>query len=269
MRITLPSHSLFYVEEGNPAGLPVVFLHGFPFSHWIWRGQLTAVGSFCRAIAYDLKGHGLSDIGSGLYTIEAHVDDLIGVLNALRIKQAVVVGLSMGGYVALRALEREPDRFRGAVLCDTRSEADSTEAKLRRFAGIAAVQQEGSRTFADAFVKSIFAPPSLTNRSEEVAAIHRIISRTPAVSIAGTLLALAARTDTTPSLGKIRVPALILVGENDAITPPADARMMHERIPGSELHVIAGAGHMSNLENPDAFNGHLLPFLKKIAAVPT
>lgn len=266
MRITLPTHSLFYVEEGTPSGLPVVFLHGFPFSHWIWKGQLAAIGSFCRGIAYDLKGHGLSDIGTGLYTIEAHVDDLIGMLDALRIKQAVVVGLSMGGYVALRGLEREPERFRAVVLCDTRSEADGHEAKLRRFAGIAAVQQEGSRPFADAFVKSIFAPSSLTGKSGEVEAIHRIICRTPAVSIAGTLLALAARTDTTPSLERIRVPALILVGAEDSITPPAAARAMHEKIAGSELQIIPGAGHMSNLENPEAFNGALLPFLRKVAA---
>jgi 3-oxoadipate enol-lactonase len=265
MRVPRPRYSLYCLEEGDPSGLPVVFLHGFPFSHWIWRGQMKAVSGFCRAIAYDLAGHGQSDIGTGQYSIEGHVDDLIGVCDHLSLDRVVVVGLSMGGYVALRALERNPERFRGAVLCDTRSEADSMDAKLRRFAGVATVQADGSGVFADAFVKSIFAPSSFSRRKEEIAAIHQIISRTPPLSIAGTLLALAARTDTTPSLVNISVPVLILVGKEDAVTPPAAAEAMHERIRGSELQVIPNAGHLSNLENPSAFNHALVGFLRRIA----
>jgi pimeloyl-ACP methyl ester carboxylesterase len=139
------------------------------------------------------------------------------------------------------------------------------EAKLRRFAGVATVQSDGSGVFADAFVKAIFAPASFSRRKGEIAAIHRIISRTPPLSIAGTLLALAARTDTTPSLARISVPVLILVGKEDAITPPAAAQEMHERIRGSELQIIPNAGHLSNLENPSAFNHALVGFLRRIA----
>jgi pimeloyl-ACP methyl ester carboxylesterase len=256
---------IFYTEEGPAGGLPVLFLHGFPFNHTMWLGQLKAVGAFCRGVAYDIKGHGLSDVGDGQYSIEAHVDDLIAILDTLGIDRAVIAGLSMGGYITLRALERNPERFLAAVLCDTRSEPDTSEARVRRFEGVKTVKREGSALFADTFVKAVFAPESFTRKPDAVAMIHRIIEATPPLSLAGTLLALASRTDTTPSLGKIRIPTLILVGEHDAVTPVDASRSMHELIAGSELHVIPGAGHMSNLENPEAFNEKLTAFLKKVA----
>ena len=267
MRALINNNHIFYTEEGPAEGLPAIFLHGFPFNHSMWLGQLKAVGGFCRAVAYDTKGHGLSDVGDGQYSIEGHVDDLIGVLDALRIKRAVIVGLSMGGYIALRALERNPERFLAAVLCDTRSEADTNDARVRRFAGVKTVKLEGSAVFADTFVKAIFAQESFARKPEAVAMIHQIIESTPPLSLAGTLLALASRTDTTPSLGSIRIPTLIMVGEHDGVTPVDASRAMHERISGSTLHVIPGAGHMSNLENAEVFNERLVAFLKKVAAV--
>jgi 3-oxoadipate enol-lactonase len=256
---------LFYTEEGPANGLPVVFLHGFPFNHTMWLEQLRAINGFCRAVAYDVKGHGMSDVGDGQYSVEAHADDLLALLDALHIEKTVIAGLSMGGYIALRALEKNPERFLAAVLCDTRSEADTDKAREGRFAGIRTVKREGSAVFADNFVKAIFSEASFSKKPDAVRRIHRMIEATPPLSIAGTLLALASRTDTTASLDHIQVPTLILVGENDAVTPVEAARKMHERIRGSELHVIPGAGHMSNLENPEAFNDRLIPFLRRVA----
>lgn len=255
-----------YVEIGNPDAMPVVFLHGFPFSHAMWQQQLDAVGKSYRAVAYDLRGHGLSYVGDGQFTIEGHVDDLIALLDHLKILKAVVVGLSMGGYITLRALERNPERFRAVALCDTRSEADTNEAKLKRFAAIASVKKDGPAVFADGFVKAVFAPETISGRPKVVAPIRTTIERTDPLSIAGTLLALAARTDTTSTLPNIKVPTLILVGEHDPITPPAASQAMHERIPGSELHIVPGAAHMSNIENPEFFNEKLLQFLKRVAS---
>jgi 3-oxoadipate enol-lactonase len=126
-----------------------------------------------------------------------------------------------------------------------------------------AVKRNGSAEFAEGFVRAVFWEGSFTSKPDVIASIKRVISRTPPLAIAGTLLALAARTDTTPSLPAIAVPTLLLVGEHDAVTPPAASRSMHERIPGSHLHLIPAAGHMSNLENPEAFNEHLLGFLKR------
>jgi pimeloyl-ACP methyl ester carboxylesterase len=230
----------------------------------MWKGQLEAVGRFYRAIAYDLRGHGESDTGDGQYMIEGHVEDLFALLDHLGIRQTVIVGLSMGGYVALRALEKQPDRFVAAVLCDTRSEADSNEGKLKRFAGQMLVKTKGSTAFADGFVPGLFAPGSEKSRRAEMDEIHRIVSSTTPLSIAGTLIALAARTDTTASLAAIKIPILIMVGEADQLTPPAASEAMHERIAGSELFIVPGAAHLSNIENPEFFNEKLLNFLKRI-----
>jgi len=254
-----------YVEIGNTSALPVLFLHGFPFSHEMWTPQLDVVGTKYRAIAYDIRGHGDSFVGDGQFTMEGHVDDLIGLMDHLKIHKAVIVGLSMGGYITLRALERNPERFRAAVLCDTRSEADSNEGKLKRAAGVVSVKEHGSEVFAEAFVKAVFAPESFKTKPEAVESIKQTIKQTTPLSIAGTLIALAARTDTTASLSSIKIPTLILVGEHDATTPPAASQAMHERIPGSELHLIPQAAHMSNIENTDFFNEKLLIFLKRVA----
>lgn len=255
---------IHYVSMGSPQAMPVVFVHGFPFSQEMWSAQIAPTATRCWAVAYDIRGHGSSDIGDGQYTIEGHVDDLIALLDHLRIPRAVVVGLSMGGYVTLRALARHPERFLGAVLCDTRSESDSDEGKLKRYEAIRTVKKEGSARFADDFVQLLFARESFTRKPEAVELIRTIIRRTPPLSIAGTLLALASRTDTTGSLGKISLPVLIIVGEHDVITPPASSRSLHERIRKSELHVVPDAGHMTNLENPEFFNEKLLGFLTKV-----
>jgi len=264
MHTTLRGASLFYRENGDHSRLPVIFIHGFPFSSGMWIGQLDAVGRNYRAIAYDIRGHGESSVGDGQYMIEGHVDDLIALMDHLQLTTVVVVGLSMGGYIVLRALEKHPGRFRAAVLCDTRSEADTNEAKLKRYASIGLVKENGSEAFAEGFLPLLFAKESFRTGPEAVGMIRHIIKRTSPLGIAGTLLALAARTDTTASLAQVKVPTLILTGEFDSITPPAAAQALHERIPGSELHIVPHAAHLSNLENPDFFNEKLLLFLKRI-----
>lgn len=257
-----------YVEVGNPSGMPVVFIHGFPFSHEMWKPQLDVMDKRFRAIAYDIRGHGDSYVGDGQYTIEGHVDDLIALLDHLKIQKAVLVALSMGGYITLRALERNPERFRAAVLCDTRSEADGNEGKFKRFASIVAVKKNDSAAFADGFVKNVFAAETFQKNPKAIDQIHTTIRRTPELSIAGTQLALASRTDTTASLPNIKIPVLILVGELDVTTPPAASQAMRDRIHGSELHIIPHAAHMSNIENPEFFNERLLGFLDRVAAIP-
>jgi pimeloyl-ACP methyl ester carboxylesterase len=256
---------LHWVELGRPDGVPVVFVHGFPFSLAMWDDQLEVVGSRFRSIAYDVRGHGMSDAGDGQYTIEGHVDDLLALMQALKLDRPVVAGLSMGGYIALRALERAPEKFRAAVLCDTRSEADTNEAKLRRFSTVEAIKRIGSEAYAREFVKAIFAPDAPRQAPGAVEKIRGIIAHTTPLSIAGTQIALAARTDTTATLSSLRLPVLILVGEHDQVTPVAAAKAMQERIPGAELHVVPGAAHLSNMENPGFFNEKLLAFLARAA----
>lgn len=267
MHALLNGGNIHWEESGAPSAQSVIFLHGFPFSLEMWRDQMELLASNgFRAIAYDIRGHGMSDVGDGQYTIESHVDDLFALLDSLKIAKSVIVGLSMGGYITLRALERAPERFLAAVLCDTRSESDPDEAKIRRALSALNVKKTGSAAFADDFVKAVFAPETVTRNPAVINSIRRIIARTTPLSIAGTLIALAARTDTTTSLSGLSLPTLILVGEKDITTPPAASRAMHERIRGSELHVIPGAAHMSNLENPPFFNEKLLAFLHRTGA---
>jgi 3-oxoadipate enol-lactonase len=265
MRAPVNGCNLHYVLSGNAAGLPVVFVHGFPFSLEMWRGQIDAVAAQgFRTLAYDIRGHGMSDVGDGQYTVESHVDDLCALLDHVKIAKAVIAGLSMGGYITLRALEREPGRFVAAVLCDTRSEADTDEGRVRRAASVRAVKKNGSTAYAAEYVKNVFTKESFSKNPAAIESIRQIIARTPPLSIAGTLIALAARTDTTASLGSISVPTLILVGEQDTVTPPSCSQSMQAKIPRAELHIVPGAAHMSNLENPAYFNEKLVTFLKKV-----
>ncbi len=264
MKMKLNSHTMNYTERGLPQGLPVVFIHGFPFSHLMWEPQMKALPNNIRAITYDVRGHGESDVADGIYTIEFFVDDFIALLDHLCIERAVVCGLSMGGYVALRAIERHPERFLALVLCDTRSEADPNEGKVKRSASIKAVKTDGVAAFADGFVKAVFAESTFKRNPAAVEGIKDLIKANSPIGICGTLLALAARTDTTAALSAIKVPTLILVGAEDKLTPPSASESLRDRITRSELHVVPGAAHMSNIENPDEFNRHLISFLKTV-----
>lgn len=260
--VDVGDQTLAVVDVGPEDALPVVFIHGFPFSHRMWEPQLRAFSDDFRLVAYDIRGHGQSPVGDGQYTIELFVDDLFGLLDRLEIEEVVGCGLSMGGYVLLRALEREPERFGGVVLCDTRSEADTDEGRLKRVAAIRALKGEGASAYADTFLPLVLAPETLDARPEIVAAVREMIAANPVEGMVGAQIAMAARTDTTDLLRQIEAPTLVIVGERDELTPPATAREMAQRIPGAGVTVVSRAGHLSNLENPDGFNDALRPFLE-------
>jgi 3-oxoadipate enol-lactonase len=259
--------NLYYTDVGKAESPPVVFIHGFPFSSEMWKGQTQMLQDNkknLRIITYDLRGHGQSDVGDGQYTIELFVDDLIALLDYLKITKTILCGFSMGGYIALRAIERNPDRFNALVLCDTMSTADSNEAKIRRVNSINLVKKEGVGRFAEGFLKAVFASKTFDAKPDIIDEIRRTILSNSPLGICGALLAMAGRTDTTEALSKISVPTVILVGEHDAVTPPSAASNMHDRIPSSKLHLVENAGHMSNLENLNVFNEHLTKFLDGI-----
>lgn len=261
MKIRVNDVTLNYAERGLPQGAPIVFIHGFPFNHSMWEPQMKALPNHFRAITYDVRGHGESDVGDGQYSIEFFVDDLIALMDHLVIKQAVLCGLSMGGYIALRAVERHPERVSGLILCDTRSEADSDEGKVKRSATVRSVRTHGVATFAEEFVKLVFAPETFEANPLLVASIREMIEANKPLGICGTALALGGRTDTTKALASIKVPTLVIVGEHDTLTPPAAAQAMQSKIRGSELRIIPRAAHLTNLENSAEFNNHLVGFL--------
>lgn len=258
--------NLYYTDAGGPNALPILFVHGFPFSSDMWKGQVQMLSGRkdLRIVTYDLRGHGQSGAGDGQYTIELFVDDLLALMDHLKIEKTILCGFSMGGYVALRAIERNPGRFNALILCDTMSAADSNDAKVRRAKSVKLVKEEGVERFAEGFLKAVFAPQTFAARPDVVNEIKKIILSNSPLGICGALLALAGRTDTTDSLSQIAVPTLILVGEHDAVTPPDAAKLMHDRIQNSRLHLVENAAHMSNLENRETFNAHLAKFVDEI-----
>lgn len=254
---------VFYVDTGEKDLLPVVFIHGFPFASGSWTPQLNALHGRHRTVAYDVRGHGKSALGAWPFTLEALADDLFALLDRLSIERAVLCGLSMGGYIALRAYQKAPARVRALALCDTRPDPDSDETKLRRAAAIGELRRD-PRAFLESFLKVVLAKSTLERRPEVVEAVRTTMLDNEPASLAAALVALATRTDSTPQLKSIAVPALVVVGKDDAVTPPAVAEAMAKAIPGAELKVLEGAGHLSNLENPKAFNQALLEFLAKL-----
>lgn len=265
MRFSTNEGEIDYDVVGPRTGTPVVLIHGFPFSKLTWGPQVAALRKTCYVVTYDVRGHGASDVGSGQYTVEGFVDDLIGLIDHLKIPRAVLVGLSMGGYIALRAAERNPDRIRGLVLCDTKSEGDNNEGKIKRAVQVKSVRMFGMKMFTEPFLRTVFYEQTFQTSPGIVQMVRSIVQQTPPAAVIGTLIALAARTDTTPSLYSINVPVLILAGQHDALTPPSAANAMKVKIPGAIMHIIPEAGHLSNLERAEEFNSNLITFLGTVS----
>lgn len=253
---------LHYTDTGEKNLLALIFIHGFPFNLEMWRPQLEALKGKARLIAYDLRGHGQSQCGDGQYPLEFFVDDLLALMDHLGLAKAALCGLSMGGYIALRAVERAPERVRALILADTRSEADGNPAKIKRAAAMRTLKTSGTAAYAEENIKGLLRPGSRPEFIESVRAL--ILSNTP-LGIGAGLLALAGRTDTGAALGAVAAATLVVVGAEDALTPPTDARALARGIPGARLEVIPDAGHISSLENPEAFNKSLLAFLAELS----
>lgn len=251
-----------YFEEGSPTGFPLIFIHGFPFNKWMWEKQLLSIKENYRLIAYDVRGHGETEAGSLEFSVSQFGDDLISLMDELHIEKAIVAGLSMGGYIALNAIQKNPDRFAGLLLCDTQCGADTEEGKEKRKKTIDFIKRNGLTVYAQESLKNLFAPAFLERKMNEVLFIEESILKSKPENICLTLAALADREETCSSLHKIKVPVAILVGQEDTVTSPETAEKMHKSITGSTLHIIEEAGHLSNLENPEMFNGQILEFLK-------
>ncbi|MBT1687883.1 alpha/beta fold hydrolase, partial [Dawidia soli] len=200
-----------YFDEGH-SDLPVVFLHGFPFDKHMWEPQLETLKESYRVIAYDVRGHGSSGAGTAEFTISQFANDFILFLDALRIPQAVVCGLSMGGYIALHAIEKAPERFAALILSDTQCFADTDAAREKRKKAIDAIREKGLAPYAEESVKNLFAPASHIDRPEAVDHIRHTIARGSDDNVTKTLMALAGRKDTCHVLPSVTCPVLILVG---------------------------------------------------------
>jgi len=241
----------------------LVLLHGFPLSREMWVEQLASLGSLYRVIAPDLRGHGQSEFPSGAYTMDEMADDVVELLDRLEIKQPIVLGgLSMGGYVALSLALRYPERVRGLILCDTRAAADTPEAAKGREDTARNVLRAGSgRGMIETMVPRLFGKTTREKHPQRVEAMLAVMERTSPQGIAGALRGMAIRTDRRGDLKRITVPTLVLVGEDDVISPPAEARELAGSIPHARLEIIPAAGHLAPYENPAAANDAIVRFL--------
>jgi 3-oxoadipate enol-lactonase len=255
--ITLNRATLAYDDAGPERGIPLLLVHGHPFDRTMWRPQLERFAVERRVIVPDLRGYGASPgavDGWGDFT-----DDLVGLLDGLRVPRAVVAGLSMGGQIVLDMHRRHPGRVAGLLLADTTAAGEPDRDQRLSMAG--RLLDEGMDPYAVEVLYRMVSPHAPADVAEHVLAMMRA---TDPVGAAAAQHARADRPDHLPRLGSVAVPTVVVVGAEDEFTPPADARAITDRVPSAELVVVDGAAHLPNLEQPDAFNGALLRLLERV-----
>jgi pimeloyl-ACP methyl ester carboxylesterase len=253
--------SLKFYESGS--GRPVVLLHGFPLSHWMWRPQHHALSSVCRLITPDLPGFGDSPLLTTPPSVEAMADAVAEMLDEINLREKIILGgLSMGGYVCFAFMRKYADRVAGLILADTRAEPDDETAKGNRDKLIGFAATNPPAAVVEQMLPKLLGAKTLADQPEVVAEVKRIGSAQRPAAIIGALQALRNRPDSTPTLAQIRVPTLILVGTDDTLTPPAMSEKMAAGITGAKLVTIADAGHLANLEQPAAFSDAVRAWLQ-------
>lgn len=240
---------------------PIIFIHGFPFNKSTWDSQMKELSKNDRTISYDIRGYGKSGDGSSAPSMDLFASDLIRFMDALEIDKAIVCGLSMGGYILLNAVQKNPERFKGIILSDTQCIADSPEAKEGRGKTIATIREGKKKEFAEGFIKKVFVAESLESKKDIVNKIKDIVIATSDATIIAGLTALAERGETCSNLNRVQVPALIICGEGDVVTPLEQSKVLNNGLAKSTLHVIDNAGHLSNIEQPEDFNRAISEFI--------
>lgn len=254
----LPSGlTIGYDEAGR--GAPLVLLHAFPLDRGMWQPQLSPLSEVANIYAPDLPGFGESSTAP--FTIDGVADVVAEFLVAQGIVKATVCGLSMGGYVALALARRHADKLNALVLADTRAGIDDSTAKANRDKSIVLVNEKGSAALFEGMLPKVVSEATRADNPELVSRLKEIAGRQSAASVAAALVALRDRPDANPGLKAIAVPTLVIVGEFDSVTPPLSSANLSAQIRGSQLVHIPGAGHLSNVENPDAFNAAVRGFL--------
>jgi 3-oxoadipate enol-lactonase len=245
-------------------GPAILFVHGYPLDRTIWADQMIALDGF-RRIAPDLRGMGASDAPDLGYGMGIYADDLAALLDALGVGEVVLCGLSMGGYVIFEFLRRWRPRVRGLVLMDTRAEADSAEGRRAREAAAATARESGAGAIADAMLPKMLTPATLADSPLVAGRVRSLMAANPVAGIVGALAAMRDRADSTALLPTLTgLPTLVLVGEEDQLTPPEQSRRMAEAIPDAEMVVVPGAAHLPPVERPAATTAALLEFLQDL-----
>lgn len=261
MRYTRQGVSIEYDDIGN--GVPLLLIHAFPFDRALWRAQIAGLSSLYRVIAPDLRGFGQSSETTGeAVSMDQYAADLKSLLDSLNIKQAVVGGISMGGYIALAFYAQYADRVKGLLLANTRATPDNEEGKHTRLTNAQKIGETGTRFLIDAMAPQMLGSAP---RSEIEITVRGMMLRQRAPGLMSALRGMAARPDQTALLRFATVPILILSGTADRLISPDDSEAMHALAPNSRLVIVPDAGHLSNLDKVDAFNHVVREFYKEVA----
>jgi len=260
IEIKVRNASISYNKAGDKNNPVIIFIHGFPFNKQMWNPQLEVLGQKFRCIAFDLPGYGSSETAEEI-SIEYYADVLDSFMHMMQIDKAVICGLSMGGYISLRAIVKYPERFSKLILCDTQCIADSDEARKKRYSTIEMIEKDGLGPFTEGFMKNLFTENNLQSNGSYVKEIKNTMLSAKPESVTATLKALANRIETCSNLNDIKIPVLIICGEEDKITPVKQAQFLHENISGSKLVLLQEAAHLSNLEQTELFNKAISEFM--------
>ena len=250
---------IFYQVLGE--GQPVVLVHPFPVHHGFWLPVAQALEGRYRLILPDLRGHGASGIGEGPATMEKHVADIAAVLDDAGVGRAAFVGVSIGGYILFEFLRRHPNRIEALVLCNTKAQADTPEARAVRLQAAEDILERGTEPFFQSMLPKLMGKSTHAARPDLVQAALRMMRTMSAEDVAMVQRGMAARPDSISTLAFIRIPALVLAGEEDGLTGIGEAEVMQKNIAGSVLKIIARAGHYSPWEQPAEVGKLLRQFL--------
>jgi pimeloyl-ACP methyl ester carboxylesterase len=267
---TLPVGSTRFAVHTRGGGLPLLLLHAFPLDHGMWEPQ-EPLADAVRLIVPDQRGFGGSGGGPPIASIASMADDAVALLDALHVGEpAFVCGVSMGGYVAQHVAARHPERVRGLILCDTKLEADTPEARAGRVSLAAKVGRLGTEILADAMLGKLLAQGETARADErrpEVEALLRgMIRRQRPETVQAALAAMGERPDMTDTLRRLAVPTLLVVGAEDTFTPPETMQRMETLLPDARLLIVPAAGHLVPLEAPQVFNAAVVEFLREVVA---
>lgn len=263
-RIASLDDAPYWIERGQ--GLPVVFLHGYPLTHQIFEPQLEPISRDHHAILLDLPGYALAAGQSVPDSLSGFADRVHEFLAERFSTRVVLLGHSFGGYIALELMRRHPEQLRALILADTRSQADTPEARQKRIATADCLQTPGEQLDSAQIARTLVARSTWEKNGPLVDHVRSIAASVPTRTVIATLRALADRPDLTPVLATIRVPTLILWGVDDQLIPPSQSAAMVPLVPGCTGEGLAGAGHLPSLESPDAFSRTILTFLGRLDA---
>jgi pimeloyl-ACP methyl ester carboxylesterase len=230
----------------------------------LWSEQISFFSTNFRTIAYDIRGFGESELVTENLSLDLFAEDLNQLIDALSLEKVVLCGFSMGGYIALNAMQKFPEKIIGLVLADTQCQADTEEAREKRMKSCENIRRGSLSLYADEMLTALVKKSEDGEDSKDMIALREVIEHTSKDTLCSALVAMANRDASCHVLKDITVPTLILVGEEDSITPPEKSEIMNSEISGATLHVIPYAKHLSNIDNPADFNRHLSDLLNSV-----